>query len=286
MSSPVSSQVGAAEQALRQGNLDLALQQLQDGVRAHPADVKLRIFLFQLLCVKGEWGRALKQLDVCGGLDASTLAMVNTYRDAIQCEAVRVAVFAGQTTPMVMGQPQAWVAQMVEALMAEGRGELALAAHLRTQALESAPATRGTLNGEPFAWIADADSRLGPVLEVIVNGRYSWAPFSSLTRVTFEAPTDLRDMVWLPAALEFPNGGGTVALVPTRYAPMPPGASAMLQLARLTEWEAMSDGQYRGLGQRLLTTDSTELGQLQARELRLDGASPAALANPAEPAAA
>jgi type VI secretion system protein ImpE len=76
--------------------------------------------------------------------------------------------------------------------------------------------------------------------------------------------------VWLPAALQFPNGGGTVALVPTRYAPMPDGASAMLQLARLTEWEAMGDGQYRGLGQRLLTTDTDELGLLQARELVFD----------------
>lgn len=266
----MSSPVAAAEQALQQGNLDLALQQLQGGVRAHPADVKLRIFLFQLLCVKGEWGRALKQLKVCGELDASTLAMVGTYSDAVQCEAVRTAVFAGQTTPMVMGQPQAWVAKLIEALMAEARGELALAAHLRAQALEAAPATSGTLNGTPFAWIADADSRLGPVLEVIVNGRYSWAPFGSLAQVTFEAPTDLRDMVWLPAVLQFPNGGGTVALVPTRYAPMPGGASAMLQLARLTEWEAMGDGQYRGLGQRLLTTDTDELGLLQARELLFD----------------
>ncbi|MEY4764177.1 MAG: hypothetical protein RI907_850 [Pseudomonadota bacterium] len=266
----MSNAVAAAEQALQQGNLDLALQQLQDGVRAKPADVKLRIFLFQLLCVKGEWARALNQLKVCGDMDASTLAMVNTYREAIQCEAVRGAVFQGQTTPIVMGEPQVWVAHLVEALMAEARGDLPLAAHLRAQAMDAAPTTSGTINGQPFEWIADADSRLGPVLEVIVNGRYGWVPFASLSKVTFEAPSDLRDMVWLPAALEFPNGGGTVALVPTRYAPLPAGASPQLQLSRLTEWEEMHEGQYRGLGQRVLTTDDAELGLLEVRELVLN----------------
>ena len=265
----MSQAVAAAEQALDQGDLDLALHRLQDGVRSAPADVKLRIFLFQLLCVRGDWSRALKQLQVCGELDDGTLAMVNTYREAIQCEAVREAVFSGQTTPIVMGAPQAWVAQLVEALMADARGEPQLAAHLRAQALEAAPTTAGTLNGEAFHWIADADSRLGPVLEVIVNGRYAWVPFANLARVTFEAPSDLRDLVWVPAALEFPHGGGTVALVPTRYAPMPEGASAPLRLSRLTEWLELGEGQYRGLGQRLLSTDGPEVGLLEARELAL-----------------
>jgi type VI secretion system protein ImpE len=265
----MSSPVEAAEQALQQGDLGRALQLLQDGVRAQPANVKLRIFLFQLLSVQGQWARALNQLKVCGEMDASTLSMVNTYREALQCEAVREAVFKGQTTPIVMGQPQVWVAHLVEALMADSRGDSALASHLRAQAMEAAPATAGTLNGEPFAWVADADSRLGPVLEVIVNGRYSWVPFASLASVTFEAPEDLRDLVWMPASLMFPNGGGTVALVPTRYAPMPEGADNMLLMARRTEWLATGPEQYRGLGQRLLTTDAAELGLMDVRELVL-----------------
>jgi type VI secretion system protein ImpE len=269
MSSPVED----AQQALHLGDLNQALKLLQDGVRAQPANVKLRIFLFQLLSVQGQWARALNQLKVCGEMDASTLPMVNTYREALQCEAVREAVFKGQTTPIVMGQPQTWVAHLVEALLADSRGEVALATHLRAQALADAPTTAGTLNGQPFAWVADADSRLGPVLEVIVNGRYGWVPFASLARVTFDAPEDLRDLVWMPATLDFPNGGSTVALVPSRYAPMPEGADGMLLLARRTEWEAigeaMGEAQYRGLGQRLLTTDTAELGLLDVRELVL-----------------
>ena len=34
-----------------------------------------------------------------------------------------------------------------------------------------------------FEWIADADDRLGPVLEAIVNGRYYWVPFERVRRI-------------------------------------------------------------------------------------------------------
>jgi type VI secretion system protein ImpE len=262
--------IEAAEQALKQGDLAQALQSLQDGVRAQPANAKLRIFLFQLLAVGSQWTRALNQLKVCGELDASTLAMVNTYREALQCEALREAVFKGQTTPIVFGKPQTWVAHLVEAVQADARGDHALATHLRGQALEAAPATSGTVNDQPFEWIADADSRLGPVLEVIINGRYGWLPFASVASIEFDAPADLRDMVWLPASLTFANGGGTVALVPTRYAPMPEGADNALRLSRRTDWVETSPGQYQGLGQRLLTTDQAELGLLDVRTLTLN----------------
>ena len=278
--------VEAAEQALKLGDLTLALQYLQDGVRAQPANAKLRIFLFQLLAVDSQWTRALNQLKVCGELDAGTLAMVNTYREALQCEALRDAVFNGQTTPMVFGQPQAWVAHLVEALQADARGDHALAQHLRAQALEAAPATSGTLNGEPFEWVADADSRLGPVLEVIINGRYGWLPFASVAQIEFEPPSDLRDMVWLPASLMLPNGGGTVALVPTRYAPMPEAADNLLRLSRRTDWLETSPGQFQGLGQRLLTTDQTEIGLLDVRQLSLNVALDSGIAPAAGQAAA
>ncbi len=88
--------------------------------------------------------------------------------------------------------------------------------------MRSAPSTprrasAGDIDGQPFEWIADADSRLGPVLEAVINGRYYWVPFSRLSRIQIEPPEDLRDMVWMPAHLQFENGGESVALIPTRY---------------------------------------------------------------------
>jgi type VI secretion system protein ImpE len=262
-----------AEELLAAGEPALALPVLQAQVRQAPADVKLRIFLFQLLCVLGQWQRAGTQLEVCGELDASTLAMVNTYREALQCELVREAVFAGRSTPMVLGRPEPWVAWLVEALQADARGDAAAAARLRTHAFEMAPASAGTLNGEPFEWIADADSRLGPVLEVIVNGRYGWLPFAALGRLRIDPPDDLRDFVWAPAHLAFASGGETVALVPTRYPLAADAVNGKELLARSTEWDTLSADQYAGRGQRVLATGTQELGLLAVRELRLHGAS-------------
>lgn len=247
-----------------------ALATLEQQVRSKGDDARLRVFLFQLLCVTGQWQRALTQLQVCGELDAGTLAMVATYRDAVQSEAVREAVFAGHTLPHVFGRPQAWVAWLAEALQAEGRGDSASAAMLRAKALDAAPATSGSLNGRPFEWIADGDSRLGPVLEAVIDGRYGWVPFAALAKVTIQAPTDLRDMVWAVAQLEFASGGATVALLPARYAGSTDSGDGSLQLARRTDWLELAPDHWRGVGQRVLVTDAQELGLLEARSILLD----------------
>jgi len=274
-----------AEECLKAGDPEQALQVLQQAVRAKPGDVKLRIFLFQLLCVLGQWERAAAQLQLCGELDAGALAMVNTYREALKCEVVREAVFAGRTTPVVFGQPQAWVAWLIEALQAQGRGEPALAQDLRHKAFDVAPATSGRLDGVAFEWMADADSRLGPVLEAIVNGRYAWVPFLALARVVVEAPEDLRDLVWVPAHLEFPNGGESVALIPTRYVGTADREDGGLRLSRKTLWENMGAEQYAGVGMRVLTTDAGDHDLLAVRTIELDP-SPQAPQEDAPPAEA
>lgn len=277
-----------AEQLLARGDLNGALAALQQQVRKQPGDARLRTFLFQLLAVMQQWERAAAQLKLCGELDAATLAMVNTYREALQAEAVRHAVMQGRTTPMVFGQPPSWMGLLIEALAADARGDADGAARLRGQAMDEAPATPGQLNGEPFDWIADADSRLGPVLEVVLRGRYGWLPFCHLHKITIEAPADLRDFVWMPAQLTFANGGESVALIPTRYAglALPAGLDAAhrdaLLLARRTDWQALAEQaapeQFAGQGQRLLTTSGPELGLLEVREIVLEP--------PPEPAAA
>lgn len=264
--------MSTAQELVAAGRVRDALAALQAEVRSRPADPKLRVFLFQLLCVLRQWPRAATQLEVCGELDASALAMVSTYREALKCELVREAVFAGRTTPMVFGAPQPWVAWLVEALQADARGDRPAASRLRREALEMAPASAGRFNGAPFAWIADADSRLGPVLEAVVNGRYCWIPFLALAKVHMQPPEDLRDFVWTPAQLEFPNGGESVALVPTRYCVADDAAPDAELLARSTEWDELAPDLFAGRGQRVLATDAAESGLLELRELVIDPA--------------
>jgi type VI secretion system protein ImpE len=258
-----------AQDLLKAGDPQAALKALQNDVRNRASDPKLRIFLFQLLCVLGQWERAATQLELCGELDAGALAMVQTYREAIRCEALRKQVFEGSKVPMIFGEPQAWLALLVEAMLRGGRGEAKEARQLRDQAFEQAPSSRGTLDGKPFEWIADADMRLGPVLEAVVNGRYYWVPFERLAHIDIEAPEDLRDSVWMPAHLRFSNGGEAVALVPTRYPGSELSEDGLVNLARKTEWLEPLPEFYTGLGQRVFTTDAGDFSLMDVRSIEL-----------------
>ncbi|MGH9350090.1 MAG: type VI secretion system accessory protein TagJ [Vicinamibacterales bacterium] len=271
----------AAEQCLKSGDPAAALARLQEDVRAQPADARLRVFLFQLLCVVGEWERALNQLKVASSLDPGALAMAQMYGEAVRCEAIRGEVFAGRKSPVVFGEPDAWLALLIESLLRAGRGERAESERLRSQAFEDAPASSGTIDGRPFAWIADADSRLGPVLEAVINGRYYWVPFSRLGRIDVEPPGDLRDMVWMPAHLQFENGGEVVALIPTRYPGSETSEDGLVALARKTVWEEVAENTHHGLGQRVLATDAEEVPIMEVRAVAIGivAAEPAGLAD-------
>lgn len=260
---------GTAEQNLREGDPTAALRLLQDQIRERPADPKLRVFLFQLMAVMGQWERAMNQLDVAATLDPAALAMAQMYREALRCESLRAAVFAGKRSPIVFGEPEQWLGLLIEALLQRGLGQEAQALKLRESAFEAAPASAGTLDGAPFEWIADADMRLGPVLEAIINGRYYWVPFSRLARVDLDEPTDLRDVVWMPAHLRFSNGGDSVALIPTRYPRSETMSDAAVCLARKTIWEEVSPGVFEGLGQRQLATDSGEFSIMDVRSIAI-----------------
>ena len=271
-----------AEDALRAGHLDDALKLLQERVRSDPAEVKHRIFLFQLLALLGAWGRALNQLKVAGELDAGTLAMVQTYREALRCEVFRAEVFAGKRTPLVFGDPARWIALLIEAQRLIADGAIAQAADLRAEALDLAPATPGNIDDAPFGWVTDGDSRLGPMLELIVNGNYYWVPFERIRSIQFEPPADLRDLVWSPAQVTWANGGQTVALIPSRYPGSEQAADTDIVRARKTEWTDLGSDIFLGSGQRMLFTDQGEYALFDIRSLTLDPSGDAGAAAEAE----
>jgi type VI secretion system protein ImpE len=260
----------AAEEALKSGDPAAALALLQTEVRNRPADAGLRVFLVQLLCVLGQWERALNQLKVAADLDPSALPMAQMYGAAIRCEAIRTAVFEGTKSPMIFGEPDQWLALLIESLLVRGQGDAGRSEELRLRAFEDAPTSTGAIDGRPFAWIADADSRLGPVLEAMINGRYYWIPFARLTRVDIEAPEDLRDVVWMPAHLEFENGGETLALIPTRYPGSESSTDGSIALARKTIWDEAGPEAHHGLGQRLIGTDDDETPLMDIRQITID----------------
>lgn len=263
--------VSAAEEKLRAGDLPACLLELQAEVRRNPAEPKVRIFLSQLLMVLGQWDRALTQLNVIGEMDASAIPMTRAYAAAIQCERLRASILKGERSPLIFGDPEPWLALVVQGLAALAAGRTEQAEAIRAEAFEAAPTTAGSLNGTAFEWIADADSRMGPILEVLLNGAYYWVPFHRIAAIQFESPADLRDLVWLPAQFTWANGGQAVGFVPTRYVGTETAEDSALQLARKTEWASIGSEGFAGRGQRVLATSADEVPLLEVRELRLTG---------------
>jgi type VI secretion system protein ImpE len=262
-----------AQQSLSEGKLEEALLQLQESVRSDPSNVKYRVFLFQLLAVMGQWDRALTQLNLIGEMDASALAMVQTYREALLCEGFRAEVFAGKRSPIVFGKPEQWMALLFEALKLTAEAQYAQSQSVRDQAFELAPVTSGAMgdpDGQLFNWIADADPRMGPMLEAIINGRYYWVPFHRIRSIKIEAPEDMRDSVWMPAYFTWANGGETVGLIPTRYPGSETSDDNQIRAAGKTIWQDLDGGVYQGLGQRMFATDVGEYALMDLRLITLN----------------
>ncbi len=257
------------EELIRAGQLNEALAGLQESVRSKPSDASLRVFLFQLQSVLGNWEKAMTQLKVLADLDPETLMLARIFGPVVNCEMFRAEVFQGKRTPIIFGEPMEWVGLLMQANGHIGRGEYTAAQQLREKAFEAAPATAGTLNGEAFEWIADADTRLGPVLEVVLEGKYYWIPFCRIKKIVMEKPSDLRDLVWKPAVFVWTNGGEAAGHIPTRYPETETSADNQLRLARRTDWQEHDGGVCLGIGQRILSTDAIEMPLLECQTIEL-----------------
>ena len=150
-----------AERLVREGNLQDALQEVQEHLRHRPENSQYRTVLFQLLAVLGQWERALHQLNALSNLETSAWPMAQLYREAIRCEVFRADVFAGRCQPLIFGEPPPWLALLLASLPLTAQGQYTQALALRQQAFELASSSAGTIDEQPFTWIADADARLG-----------------------------------------------------------------------------------------------------------------------------
>lgn len=246
-----------------EGSVKDMLAKVSALVRSKPADPSARMQLFRLLCVTGQWDRAETQLDVAAGLDASLALTVLAHRHALNCERFRQQVFAGKRAPLFLGEPDQGAAMLAQALSAEP----AQAYALRSQALELIATRAGVLDGKPFAWLSDADSRIGPMFEIYLDGKYYWLPMARVQQFEWHQPDDALDLVWSSCQLTLLGGEAQSVLVPTRYPLSETSTDDALLLARRTDWVVIGQDHYSGLGQRMFASDISEVALLDCRVL-------------------
>jgi len=263
-------QPSPAEVLLREGRPDDALQALTGQVRADPSNAAARVFLFQLLALCGQWERARMQLEAAVRLDPGNAMEGAAWSALLEAESTRLAVFAGERLPTVIGEPSPWLPPLLEALRLDARGEHAAAGRLRAQAFEAAPATPGRIDDVAFAWCADGDTRFGPCLELVLQGGYGWAPFERIAALQFEPPASLADTLWAPVLVTWRNGGQAHGYVPVRYPHSEAHADVALRLGRASDWSQLGEDTWIGHGQRMLATDGGEHPLLELRSIEFD----------------
>lgn len=245
-----------ADLLLRSGDLDGARAALVEVVRTRPADEQARMFLFQLLAVAGEWAKAKTQLNALAQLSGEAQMLSVAYGQAIDAEADRAAVFAG-TARAHQHVASPWAEGVVDALEHFGRGRIAEGEAARDAAFDAAPETPGSLDGQAFDWIADADARFGPTFEAIIGGRYGIQPFDQVERIESEGVRDLRDTVWYPVQIFFRSGQSVAAMLPARYPGSETSRDPAERMARATNWVEQPWGE-AGVGQHLWSLSGGE----------------------------
>jgi type VI secretion system protein ImpE len=244
-----------------------------DAVRSAPAAIAPRMALFQVASITGDWHRARTQLETMAKLDAECTLLVHTYTRLIDAEAVRIRVFAGIEQPIAFGPPPSWLAMMAQAITLDCRGDPGGAHTLRQIAREDTPARPGTLNGQSFEWIMDADPRLGATLEVVVEGQYRWLPLDHVAELRANAPGSVQDLVWQPVTLRVTTGTELKAFIPSRYPGSEKHSDDAIRLCRATRWIEKGDEQW-GLGQRIFATEQDDFAILDVRRVYFNASGP------------
>ena len=244
--------------------LEQIFQDAKARAKSSPIDLVARSTLWQVFAARGEFDRARKQLDMMSDLDSSWLIEVQACQGLIAAEEQRAAVFGGIQPPVCLGEPPPWFVKVVAALplLAQGNSEDALS--LLREVRDMTEALPGLLNGEAFEWACDGDARVSPCLEVIVQGRYLWVPWSAVRMLEMKPPTEVRDHLWQPAQIQVTEEGPIEAFVPVRY-PLP--ANESQAMSRSTDWTRLDDEFFAGLGQKCVVTERAEIGYLDIRSL-------------------
>jgi type VI secretion system protein ImpE len=248
--------------------LSVRLAQVEAQIRARPAAPAHRWALFQLLCVMGHWERAVQQLQVYAQLDPQQAPVAQACRDLIRAERWRAQVLAGCERPGFVFDAPLWVEGLLEALRLTATGQLDEADLVRERALDRAPLVPVRSAGPgadlQLDWIADSDSRLGPVCEVITAGHYRWLPFSDIAAWRIERPAMLLDLVWAPCTLTLTDGSAVPGFMPARY----PGSENFqgdssecdaIRLGHRTSWEETGRTGVTALGQKTWATSAGDL---------------------------
>ena len=259
-----------AKELLDQHHLSAAISELNQDIKRHPTDARLRTFLFELLCFAGDYDRGQRQLDVIGHQNEKVGIGVEVYKNILRAEITRRRMFAEGIKPSFLFDPPEHVVLSMDAHNQLREHHAAEAKALYERAQGEQPEIRGRMKGHPFTSFRDTDDRTAGILEVIVRNSYIWVPFERIRKVVIPQPKHLRDLLWVPASLEIEDGPVGDVFLPVLYAGSELEADDQVRLGRITEWVDLGAGLTGGVGQKTFLVDDREVSILEIGELEFE----------------
>jgi type VI secretion system protein ImpE len=253
------------------GELQTAIAELTSKVKANPTDTQQRTFLFEMLLFAGDWERAERQIDVIGQQSMEAGLGVQIYHDNLKAERDRSRVFSEGIRPHFINEPPAHVGLHLDAINCLREGKIREAREKLDQAEQERPAFTGRLNGQPFADFRDYNDLTGSVLELIVQGQYTWLPFEEIKQLEIAAPKSLRDLMWAPARIECIDGTNGEVYIPALYEGSSKYTDEQVKLGRMTDWKDVGESLYIGCGLRLFLVDGEDKALFDAKKIEFDG---------------
>lgn len=226
-----------AKELFAAGRVSEAITVLGNWLRDNPTDVSQRTFLFELLCVAGQYDRAEKHLSILSQGSKEAQLGATLYYAALHAERDRNELFRNQTFPKS----------------------------------EASDQLSGVANGKPFSSFRDADPDIGARLEVYAAGAYLWIPLRHIASISVEQPKHLRDTIWPTAMVQTgPSFKGTElgqVIIPAIYPFSWKDSDESVWLGRSTIWSTDEEGRDYPYGQKIFLVDGEELPLLELRTL-------------------
>lgn len=220
------------------GRLTEAIADLGAELRKQPSSVKLRTFLFELLCFAGEFDRAEKQLDILVEQDARMQLGVTLYKSLLRAHRQREQFF--ETDVEIAEEDQ-------------------LVSPVR-------------INGKSYERCEDEDPRIASSFEIYLDGVYARIPYREVEQIEIEAPSNLRDLLWIPAKISWKTESPFAGKAPHAFLPaLAPGSwyhkDDAVRLGRLSLMHQTESGELVPYGAKLLLCGNEEIPLLEVREL-------------------
>ncbi|MEE8468347.1 MAG: type VI secretion system accessory protein TagJ [Planctomycetota bacterium] len=257
-----------AHDLYKSGQLDAAIEAMNEEVRSHPADPDRRSFLCDLLCIQGNYERADVQLEAIRTQLPGALPAVALIRQLVRSEQWRQQTFVEGRVPEFLETPTENLQLHLQATISLREGDVQSAIEHLARAEELRVRVGGTWDESIFDDFRDCDDVTSSFFEVLTStGKYYWIPMEKVETITFHSPDRPRDLLWRRVSMDVRGGPDGEVFLPTIYAPRREDAKDAEHLGRLTEWSEELPVRGRGLRTYLVGDEAKTI--LEPGELHL-----------------